>query len=292
MQDTVTTNLASESVLDIVASRLRSLRARRGVSRKILAERSQVSVRHLAKIEQGTGNVSIKLLEQISDALGVSPTDLLTDTKSMEHEVLGELIATLSPAQCREAENLIRRELLPAGSSGRGLISLVGLRGAGKSTLGRRLSEDLGVAFISITERIESIAGMRIAEINSLSGQSGYRRFEQAAVESAMNSQEPAVVEAGGSIVANSQAYAELLARSYVVWVQASPEEHMNRVIAQGDLRPIEGRGDAMDDLMAMLEERSPMYSRAHASLSTSGRDIETSLEELKEIASSRTKAA
>jgi len=285
------TETGADSILDVVARRISSLRALRGVSRKILAERSRVSVRHLAQIEQGSGNVSIKLLEQISEALGVAPADLVTDAESTERDVLTELISTLSVEDCRAAEALIRRELLQGGTDHREKITLVGLRGAGKTTLGRLLAKETGVVFVSITQRIEASAGMRVSEINSLSGQSGYRRYEQQAVTEAVNGP-AAVIEAGGSIVANAQAYAELLSKSYVVWVQTSPQEHMRRVIEQGDLRPMEGRNDAMDDLVAMLEERSPMYARAHATLDTSGRDPKVSIEELKTIAGLRTEAA
>jgi len=264
----------------------------RGISRKILAERSGVSVRHLAQIERGTANVSIKLLDRISGALGVTPADLVTDVVVTERAMLRELIASLSPEACRDAERLIRRELLTGRHHRAELVTLIGLRGAGKSTLGRQLAEDLGVDFISITQLIESTAGMRVAEINALSGQSGYRRYERAAVEAALAHPGGAVIEAGGSIVANSPAYNALLARSHVIWIQASPDEHMNRVIEQGDLRPMEGRSDAMDDLVAMLEERTPLYALAHATLDTSGRDLRTSLAELKTIAGVRSTAA
>jgi len=283
---------ASESVLNVVARRVRSLRAMRGVSRKILAERSGVSVRHLAQIEQGTANVSIKLLDRISYALGVNPAELMTEAVFDERAMLHDLIASLDAEACREAERLIRRELLTRQHNRSEFVSLIGLRGAGKSTLGRLLAEDLGVDFISITHLIESTAGMRVAEINDLSGQSGYRRYELTAVEVALAHPGGGVIEAGGSIVANRPAYNALLARSRVIWVQASPEEHMNRVIEQGDLRPMEGRSDAMDDLVAMLEERTPLYALAHSTLDTSGRDLITSLEELKTIAGLRRTAA
>lgn len=273
-----------DSILDVVAQRIRSVRALRGISRKILAERANVSVRHLAQIEKGSGNVSIMLLGQIADALGVSPGHLLTTSVTAEHALLSELVATLSAEQCERAESLIRTEFLKNDGREARQICLVGLRGAGKSTLGRFLAEEMGVQFVSITERIETNAGMNVSEINSLSGHVGYRRYELEAVHEVLNG-DPAVIEAGGSIVANTQAYAALLSNSYVVWIQTSPEEHMNRVVEQGDLRPMEGRRDAMDDLVAILEERTPMYARAHAHLDTSQRPLAVSLRELMVIA-------
>lgn len=275
------------SVLERVAQRVRSLRALRGISRKILAERAQVSVRHLAQIEGGTGNVSIKLLGQIAGALGVSAAELLWTPRSSQHALLADLIDTLSPDECRKAEDMLRREFRSAAPTQR-FITLIGLRGAGKTTLGRQLARAHGVPFLRVTELIEQRAGMPVAEIHSLSGQLGYRRYELEAVQQALASEAGAVVEAGGSIVANNQAFNALLAGSLVVWVQTSPQEHMSRVVEQGDLRPMEGRRDAMDDLLAMLEERSPKYAQAHARLDTSGAAPEQSLAELSAMTESR----
>lgn len=278
-------------MLAVVARRVRSLRALRGVSRKMLAEYSGVSVRHLAQIEQGLGNVSIRLLQQIAAALGVSPAELLAEPPTQEQALLANMVASLSPAEYAQVEGLIRQRLRQPARPGARSISLVGLRGAGKSTLGQALAEALEVPFVSITQMIEDAAGMHVAEINALSGQAGYRRYEQQAVAAAM--QGPvAVIEAGGSVVANTRAYADLLAQSFVVWVKASPAEHMARVIAQGDLRPMEGRRDAMDDLVAMLEERSSLYAQAHAVLDTSGCAIDASVTAIKAIAGLRTAAA
>lgn len=275
------------SVLDTVAQRVRGLRALRGMSRKILAEQAQVSVRHLGQIEAGTGNVSIKLLGQIAAALGVSAAELLSTPQSSQHALLADLLETLSPEQCSEAEAIIRRELLGV-SPPHGIVTLIGLRGAGKTTLGRRLAELRGVPFLRITELIEQRAGMPVAEIHSLSGQLGYRRHELEAVEQSLASGAGAVIEAGGSIVANNQAFSALLSGSFVIWLQTSPQEHMDRVVEQGDLRPLEGRKDAMDDLLAILEERSPKYAQAHARLDTSGTDPEQSLARLAVMTESR----
>ncbi len=277
------------SLLVIVGQRVRSLRALRGISRRILAERSEVSERHLAQIEGGTGNVSIRLLDQIAAALGVVPGELLspsTDT-TPEATLLGELVAALTLEQQRQAIELIRSEIM-SGSTTSPFVTLIGLRGAGKTTLGQQLADRYQLPFLRITDLIEQRAGMAMSEIHSLSGQIGYRRYEEQAVAGVFSEHSRGVIEAGGSIVANPPAFNALLSQSFVVWVQTTPEKHMGRVVEQGDLRPIEGRSDAMDDLLSMLQERTPLYSQAHARLDTSNTTVDDSLAALSALTKSR----
>ncbi len=276
------------SLLDIVSERVRVLRALRGISRKILATRAQVSERHLAQIEGGTGNVSIRLLGQIATALGVSAGELLAPQQEPSAStLLHEVIEALTPQQQQRAIELIRAEIAPSAQTTR-FVSLIGLRGAGKSTLGQKLAAQHNLPFLNITQLIEQRAGMHVAEIHSLSGQLGYRRHEQQAIADALARTTGGIIEAGGSVVANPTAFNVLLQKSLVVWVQTSPEEHMGRVVAQGDLRPIEGSNDAMDDLLAMLSARAPLYAQAHVCIDTSNSTIAQSFKDLRATTKSR----
>lgn len=271
------------TLVDIASERIRVLRALRGLSRRDLAATACVSERHLAQIESATGNVSIRLLGQIADALGVKAAELLTPPRSPEHETLTALVDDLTPEQCEDIEALLRGRLL-AGATTHERITLIGLRGAGKTTLGKRLAKERGMPYVSTTDLIEQLAGMPVGEIHSLSGQAGYRRYERLTVEQAFDTHDAAVIEAGGSIVANTPAFKNLLNGSLVVWIETSPEEHMARVVDQGDLRPIEGHPGAMDDLLGILDERTPLYQRAHARLCTSRAAIDDSLGQLMAI--------
>lgn len=254
-------------LLKTAGEQIRALRALRGVSRKAVADQAEVSERHLGLIETGKGNVSIRLLGRIATALGVPAGELLSPLPSHHVRLLGELLATLSDDEQQEAYRLLRTRFRDARAGRR--VTLIGLRGAGKSTLGRRLAEKYEAPFLRISREVERLAGMPIAEVHELVGQLGYRRLEQQAVQRALTDHPNAVIEAGGSIVANAGAFEALLRESHVVWIQASPREHMDRVVRQGDLRPIGGREDAMEDLMAMLSERTPLYAHAHSTLDT-----------------------
>ncbi len=272
----------NDALLRRVGEGIRSVRALRGVSRKMLADRAEVSERHLAMVEKGDGNVSLRLLGRIAAALGVEPAELLEARGTPQIRLVTALLARLTSEQQLEVYRLLA-EAFPQGGVHR-RIALVGLRGAGKSTLGARLAEVLGVPFVRLSSLIEASAGMSMSEIHELLGQSGYRRLEERSVEEAMTRYDAGVFEAGGSIVANPPAYQMLLREARVVWIKASPSEHMNRVIEQGDLRPMAGREDAMEDLLAILEQRAQLYANAHATLDTSGRRTDDCLAELVEI--------
>lgn len=271
-----------DALLARVGERVRGMRALRGVSRKMLADRAEVSERHLAMVEKGAGNVSLRLLGRIAGALGVEAGELLQAPETPQIRLVTELLARLTAEQQLEVYRLLA-EAFPQGVVHR-RIALVGLRGAGKTTLGTRLAEVLGVPFVRLSSLIEAGAGMSMSEIHELLGQPGYRRLEERAVEDAMARYDAGVFEAGGSIVANVPAYQTLLREARVVWIKASPAEHMNRVIEQGDLRPMAGREDAMEDLLAILEQRAQLYANAHATLDTSGRALEDCIAELVEI--------
>lgn len=271
-----------DGLLRQVGERVRGMRALHGVSRKMLADRAEVSERHLAMLEKGAGNVSLRLLGRIAAALGVEPAELLQPPSTPQIRLIAELLARLTAEQQLEVYRLLAASF-PQGVIHR-RIALVGLRGAGKTTLGGRLAEVLGVPFVRISSLIEEDAGMSMGEIHELLGQPGYRRLEERAVEEALARYDAGVFEAGGSIVANAPAYQTLLREAWVVWIKASPAEHMNRVIAQGDLRPMAGREDAMEDLLAILEQRAELYANAHASLDTSGRPVDDCVAELVEI--------
>ena len=266
-----------ENPLEQLGEQVRAQRALHGMSRKEVCDQAEVSERHLAMIEKGEGNVSIKLLTRIAAALNVPAGDLVSPPHP-HNTLVHKLLNDLSPEDFEAAYRLLRERFHTAGT---GVISLVGLRGAGKTTLGQRLAKDLDVPFLRVSAQIEDLAGIPMGELQELTGQAGYRRLEEQAVAQILTQHEAAVVEAGGSIVANSQAYDRLLRDSWVIWIQAAPAEHMQRVLDQGDLRPMGGREDAMDDLVAMLNERSGLYAQAHTSLDTSRKAVDATFTEL-----------
>jgi len=274
----------SEAYLRQIGERVRNARARRGMTRKILARDSGVSERYLAQLESGQGNVSILLLRQIARAMGLPLADLTREgpDRAVEFTLARQLLERLSPDELAQAHDLLRTHFGQALGSERGSrLALIGLRGAGKTTLGRRLAERLNVPFLDLGAEIERDSGMSLSEIFSLSGQAAYRRLERRALERVLQSHERAVIETGGSIVSEPGTYELLLRACYTVWIKAAAEEHMSRVIAQGDYRPMAGNAEAMADLRSILAERDPLYAKADAVVDTSGQSEEESLSEL-----------
>ena len=274
----------SEAYLRQIGERVRNARARRGMTRKILARDSGVSERYLAQLESGQGNVSILLLRQIARAMGLPLADLTREgpDRAVEFTLLRQLLERLSPEELAQAHGLLRTHFGQALGGERGSrLALIGLRGAGKTTLGRRLAERLGAPFLDLGAEIERDSGMSLSEIFSLSGQAAYRRLERRALERVLQSHERAVIEAGGSIVSEPGTYELLLRACYTVWIKAAAEEHMSRVIAQGDYRPMAGNAEAMADLRSILAERDPLYAKADAVVDTTGQSEEESLSEL-----------
>ncbi|MBO6559401.1 MAG: helix-turn-helix transcriptional regulator [Nisaea sp.] len=278
--------LGIEDYLVRLGDRVRAARAKRGMSRKILARDSGVSERYLAQLESGRGNPSVAVLHQIADAMDMAVMEL-ADPHGGTDPAMTEILSLLAPLdadELSEAARLLDRRF--AGSSTRGRrIALIGLRGAGKTTLGRALAEKLGFPFIELNRVIEKDYGASIGELLSLSGQPAFRRYENRCLNQILSDYDEAVISTGGGIVANPETYTMLLRRAHTIWLQASPEEHMQRVVEQGDMRPMEQNREAMTDLRAILEARAPLYNRAEASVDTAGETLETSLAKLTETA-------
>ncbi len=257
-----------------LGERLRVARARRGMTRRLLASQSGVSERYLAQMEAGSANVSILLLRAICAALGVPSAGLLGDRADAggERVPLDLLLARLTAPQRAEAHKLLSERFGTGPYARRRRIALIGLRGAGKSTLGRMLAEQRGVPFFELDGEIEREAGLALGAIIELHGQAAFRRLERQALERLV-AQPEAVIAAGGGIVAEPATFELLLGHCRTVWIQASPEEHMRRVIEQGDLRPMQDDNrQAMRDLRAILASREALYARADLVLDTSGK--------------------
>lgn len=268
--------------LQQVGNRVRGLRASRGMSRKMLAHDSSVSERYLANLEQGMGNISINLLRKVARALGANLAELLPTgiEQTPEQSLINEFVGRLTREEQQAALQMLYQKFSCLGE-GQMRIALIGLRGAGKTTLGHLLQERQKLPFVRLVNEIEAVGGMAISEILALSGQAGYRRLEEKALFKTLNEYDSVCIETGGSIVSELKELNLLLTTCLVIWVKASPEEHMERVIAQGDTRPMANNEDAMADLRRILQERTPYYEKAHAVLDTSGKSVEESYSEL-----------
>lgn len=274
-------------LLTALGERVRLLRARRGMTRKSLALAADVSERHLANLEYGVGNASIVILSQVAAALDCSLAELVGDmtTHSPEWLMLRELLRDRSDADLHRARTALA-DLFGASSSERsrsGRIALIGLRGAGKSTLGLRLAEALDRPFFELSREIERIAGCSVREIHDLYGTGAYRRYERRALDETVRQHVRAVIATPGGIVAGPATFNALLASCATVWLRASPEEHMARVAAQGDMRPMAASQEAMADLRRILSGRTAFYAKADLELDTTGRSEDESLTSLVE---------
>lgn len=271
-----------------LGERVRSLRARRGMTRKAVALAADVSERHLANLEYGIGNASILVLQQVAGALQCPLAELLGDvtTSSPEWLLLRELLERRDEATLHRVRVAVG-ELLGTGGGNaprNPRIALVGLRGAGKSTLGQMLAEDLGFPFVELSREIEKFAGCSIAEIQALYGVNAYRRYERRALEEAIQIYPEAVIATPGGIVSDPATFNLLLAHCTTVWLQASPEDHMKRVMAQGDLRPMAASREAMEDLKGILAGRGAFYAKAELKLDTSAQSLDASFKALREL--------
>ena len=268
-------DLEKDPFLISLGERLKLLRARRGLTRKALAHMADVSERHVANVESGVGNASIQFLRQLSAVLNCSLAEMTGDetASSPDWLMIREILRGRTDVELSKARALLG-ELFdsPASeNSRRQRIALIGLRGAGKSSLGKQLADQLNVPFIELSAQIETLAGCSIAEIHALYGQTAYRRYEQRALEAAIAQHTHAVIATPGGMVSEPATFNLLLSHCYTVWLKASPEEHMARVLAQGDKRPMSGNREAMDDLKRILESRAQFYSKADKVLDTSG---------------------
>jgi XRE family aerobic/anaerobic benzoate catabolism transcriptional regulator len=229
-----------------LGARVRAWRGDNGMTRKSLALASGVSERYLAQLEAGQGNISVLLLRKVAQAMGVAVDSLVRE----------------------EADDKC--------------IALLGLRGAGKSTLGARLAAELGLPFVELDREVEKEAGASLGEVFAMYGQEAFRRFERRALERVLGQHPEAVIAVGGGLVTDPGSYQLLLDRCRCVWLKASPEEHMARVIAQGDMRPFKGRTAALQEIRTLLEDRNSLYRRAGATVDTSGKPLRQSLADLK----------
>lgn len=252
MNAPLTAEQQESAYLARLGERVRAWRTEHGMTRKALALASGVSERYLAQLEAGRGNISVLLLRKVARAMGVA------------------------------IELLVHEE-----HTQQGRIALLGLRGAGKSTLGKKLADALGVPFVELDREVEKEAGAELGEVFAMYGQDAFRRFERRALKRVLEQSERAVIAAGGSLVTDAQTYDLLLERCVCVWLKASPQEHMQRVIEQGDLRPFRGkegqeRSAALDEIRKLLSDRERLYGRADATVDTSGKTVRQSLTELR----------
>src|SRR3977135_2500992 len=265
--------------------RVRDARQQRGMARKVLSQTADVSERYLAQLEGGTGNASIILLRRIAAALGLQLTDLVdTDESPAEQRLIRRFLDSLPPARLEEVLRRLTAEFGQEEPVRRKRITLVGLRGAGKTTLGTALAKALRRRFVELDTEIEREAGISLSEVFLLYGQAGYRRIERRCLERVINSQEDIVLTVGGGIVSEPDTYNLLLLNCYTVWIKAAPEEHMARVVAQGDTRPMAGHAEAMEDLRNILAARESLYGKADAVVDTSGCSIDNSLATLRQV--------
>lgn len=272
--------------LAALGDRVRALRARRGMTRKALATSADVSERHLANLEYGVGNASILVLLQVAGALQCSLGELIGDvtTSSPEWLMIRELLEQRDDATLQRVRIAIG-EMLGTGGGNAAMshrIALIGLRGAGKSTLGQLLADDLGFPFVELSREIEKFAGCSVAEIQALYGVNAYRRYERRALEEAIQIYPEAVIATPGGLVSDAATFNELLAHCTTVWLQADPEDHMKRVTAQGDLRPMAASKEAMEDLKGILHGRAAFYSKAQFKLDTSAKPLQPTLTALR----------
>jgi XRE family transcriptional regulator, aerobic/anaerobic benzoate catabolism transcriptional regulator len=269
------------SYLRLLGDRIRDARARRGMTRKILARDSNVSERYLAQLETGQGNISIVLLRQIARAMGMPLADLVREEpdRPVEFALLIQTLSRLQPKELAQARKLLTDIFgTVVESERRQRVALIGLRGAGKSTLGARLAKAKGVPFIELDREVERDSGITLAEVFDLYGQSAYRRYERRALENVIESHPRVVIATGGSIVTEPATFDLLLSACFTVWLTAAPEEHMSRVVAQGDYRPMAENDEAMDDLRRILASRSALYAKADATVDTAGKTVDECL--------------
>lgn len=270
-----------DSFLEELGRRVRTMRGLRGMSRKVLAKVSGISERYIAQLESGKGNVSIVLLRRVSNAMAAHIEDLIPSSDpAPDWPVIRELMRQATPTQIAQAKNILsgqgRSEAAMQGQMPFAGIALIGLRGAGKSTLGRMLAKQIGWGFVELNKEIEEQNGLSVAEIIALYGQEGFRRMEQAALGKLLARKELIVLATGGGIVSEPLTFDLILSSFYTIWLKAEPEEHMARVRRQGDLRPMADDRSAMAELRTILLSREPLYARASTVVDTAGQSVDS----------------
>lgn len=271
-----------------LAARVSEARRQKGIPRRVLSELSGVSPRYLAQLEAGEGNISVLLLQRVASALDIRIETLLAEDTPAHHDALR--VATLYRDAPTAVQAQVRSFLAPQNPNllRRGRICLIGLRGAGKSTLGRMAGEALNIPFVELNEEIERDADMPLNEIMAFYGDGGYRKLEAAALERVSGRHERMILAVAGGIVAEPDTFNRLLERYHTVWLRTSPAEHMQRVRAQGDVRPMQGNPQAMNHLKELLQSREPIYGRAEAQVNTSNKTERSSLNDLLAVIASR----
>jgi XRE family aerobic/anaerobic benzoate catabolism transcriptional regulator len=268
-----------------LGKRVREFRNRRGLTRKQVSQEADVSERHLAQLESGEGNISVVLLQRVAEALHVPIADLFTPqtAEPTQKRLIQRFLERLPQHRLEDVVFRLMRDFGHEEKTRRMRIALIGMRGAGKSTLGAKLAAETNNRFVELDSEIEKNTGMPLGEIFSLYGQSGFRAIERRTLERVLKENERAVISVGGGVVSEKETFDYLLSHCYTVWVRARPEEHMSRVMAQGDFRPMAANNQAMEDLRRILEAREPLYRKADLLLDTSGTSVEESLAKLKE---------
>lgn len=265
-----------EGFLEQLGQRVRTMRALRGMSRKVLAKVSGISERYIAQLEGGKGNVSIVLLRRVANAMGAHLEDLIPAADpTHDWQVIRDLLRKASPNQIAQAKDLLAAGTTSGHKAPSCGIALIGLRGAGKSTLGKILAKKIGWNFVELNKEIERENGLSVAEIIALYGQEGFRRLEQAALQQLLARKELMVLATGGGIVSEPLTFDLVLSSFYTIWLKAEPEEHMARVRKQGDLRPMADDRSAMAELRNILLSREPLYARANAVVDTAGLSVD-----------------